>query len=83
MKIFTVNAKGQITLGKELMKHLGAHPGGKVVVEKLPDGRLELKAVAPTGDISDVFGFLKRKGRPSLSLEDINKLTIRGWAGKR
>jgi AbrB family looped-hinge helix DNA binding protein len=83
MTMFTVNAKGQITLGKDVVKHLGAHPGGKVVVEKLPEGRLVLRAVPPTGDISDAFGFVKRKGGPSLSLEDINKLTTRGWVGKR
>jgi len=75
--MFTVNAKGQITLGKDLAKHLSVRPGGKVVVEKLPEGRLVLSAVPSTGDISAAFGFVKRKGGPSLSLEDINNFTTR------
>jgi AbrB family looped-hinge helix DNA binding protein len=83
MSTLTVTAKGQVTLRKELLKHLGVHPGAKLAVEKLPDGRIEIKAVRPTGKISDVFNFLKRKNGPSLSIEDINKIAARGWAGKR
>jgi len=83
MKTFTVGTKGQVTLGKDLTRHLGVRPGGNVIVEKLPGGRVEIKAAPPTGDISDAFGFLKKKGGPSLSAEDINKLAARGWAGKR
>jgi bifunctional DNA-binding transcriptional regulator/antitoxin component of YhaV-PrlF toxin-antitoxin module len=83
MSTLTVAAKGQITLRKDLLEHLGAHPGAKLTVEKLPDGRIEMKAVRPTGKISDVFDFLKGKDGPSLSIEDINKAAARGWAGKR
>ena len=39
MNTLTVTAKGQITLRKELLKHLGVQPGDKIVVDKLPDGR--------------------------------------------
>jgi AbrB family looped-hinge helix DNA binding protein len=80
----TVTAKGQVTLRKDLLEHLGVHPGEKITVDKLPDGRIEVKAARPTGDISDVFGSLKRKrkGRP-LSIEEMNDLIARGWAGKR
>jgi AbrB family looped-hinge helix DNA binding protein len=83
MGTLTVTAKGQVTLRKDLLKHLGVHPGEKIAVEKLPDGRIEMKAVRPTGEISDVFGFLKRKGRPSLSIEEFNQVAKRGWAGRR
>ena len=82
MITLTVNAKGQLTLRKDLLKHLGVHPGEKITVNKLPDGRIELKAARPTGKISDAFGFLKKNG-PSLSIEDITKIAARGWAGKR
>jgi hypothetical protein len=60
------------------------HPGEKITVDKLPDGRIEVKAARPTGKISEVFGYLKtkRKGR-TLSIEDINRIAARGWAGKR
>ena len=84
MSILTVTAKGQVTLRKDLLEHLGVHPGEKIIVDKLPDGRIEVKAARPVGKISDLFGSLKakRRGRP-LSIEEMNKVIARGWAGKR
>lgn len=84
MRTLTVTAKGQVTLRKDLLEHLGVHPGEKITMDKLPDGRIEVKAAQPTGKISDAFGFLKskRKGRV-LSIEDMNEIAARGWAGKR
>jgi bifunctional DNA-binding transcriptional regulator/antitoxin component of YhaV-PrlF toxin-antitoxin module len=79
----TVTAKGQVTLRADLLKHLGVRPGEKITVEKLPDGRIEMKAVRPTGNFSDVFDFLKRKNGPSLSIEEIDEIAARGWAGRR
>ncbi len=83
MSTLTVTAKGQVTLRKEILQHLGVHPGEKVAVEKLPDGRIEVKAARPAGRISDVFNFLKTESGPSLSIEEINKVAAQGWAGKR
>ena len=83
MGTLTVTAKGQVTLRKDLLEHLGVRPGEKFSVEKLPDGRVEVKAARPTGKISDAFDFLKRKGGPSLSIEEMNKIIADGWAGKR
>ena len=83
MHTLTVTAKGQVTLRKDLLEHLGVHPGERITVNKLPDGRIEVKAARPGGKISDVFGFLKRKDGPTLSIEKINEITARGWAGKR
>jgi AbrB family looped-hinge helix DNA binding protein len=83
MSTLTVTAKGQVTLRKDLLNHLGVHPGERITVEKLPDGRIELKAVRRTGKISDVFGMLKREGGPSLTIEEINEAARQGWAGKR
>ena len=84
MSTLTVTAKGQVTLRKDLLEHLGVQPGEKITVDKLPDGRIEVKAAGPTGRISDVFGSLKtkRRGR-ALSIDDMNKIIARGWAGKR
>jgi AbrB family looped-hinge helix DNA binding protein len=83
MSTLTVTAKGQVTLRKDLLEHLGVHPGEKITVDKLPDGRIEVKAARPTGKISDVFNFLKKKKGPSLSIEKINKIAARGWARKQ
>jgi AbrB family looped-hinge helix DNA binding protein len=83
MSTLTVTAKGQVTLRKELLTHLGVRPGEKIVVEALPDGRIEMRAAPPTGKISDVFDFLKTKDGPSLSIEQIDEIAGRGWARKR
>jgi bifunctional DNA-binding transcriptional regulator/antitoxin component of YhaV-PrlF toxin-antitoxin module len=83
MSTLTVTAKGQVTLRKDLLEHLGVGPGEKISVEKLPNGRIEVKAERPTGKISDAFDFLKRKGGPSLSIEEMNEIIADGWAGKR
>ena len=83
MSTLTVTAKGQVTLRKDLLDHLGVHPGEKITVDKLPGGRVEVKAARPSGKISDVFGFLKKENGPSLSIEEINEITAKGWAGRR
>lgn len=83
MSTLTVTAKGQVTLRKDLLRHLGVQPGEKIAVDKLPDGRVEVRAARPTGKISDVFDFLKREDRPSLSIEKMNEIAARGWAGRR
>jgi bifunctional DNA-binding transcriptional regulator/antitoxin component of YhaV-PrlF toxin-antitoxin module len=79
----TVTAKGQVTLRKDLLQHLGVHPGEKISVDKLPDGRIEMKAERPAGKISDVFNLLKRKNGRSLSIKEINDVAARGWRGKK
>jgi len=83
MTTLTITAKGQVTLRKDILDHLGARPGEKVVVDKLPDGRVVIKAARAGGKISDAFNFLKRTDSPVLSIEEINKIAGRGWAGKR
>jgi bifunctional DNA-binding transcriptional regulator/antitoxin component of YhaV-PrlF toxin-antitoxin module len=83
MSTLTVTAKGQVTLRKDLLKHLGVNPGEKITVDKLPDGRIEVKAARPARKISDAFGFLKKKDGPSLSIEEMTEIAARGWAGKR
>jgi hypothetical protein len=52
-------------------------------VNKLPDGRIEVKAARQIGKISDAFDFLKRKNAPSLSIEEMNEVAARSWAGRR
>jgi AbrB family looped-hinge helix DNA binding protein len=83
MITLTVTAKGQVTFRKDVLAHLGIRPGDKIVVDKLPDGRIELKAARPAGRIADVFGFLKQENGPVLSVDDMNGIAAEGWAGKR
>lgn len=82
MNAYTVTAKGQITLRKELLRHLGVHPGEKISIDKLPDGEIRIRAVHATGRISDVFGMLRRDGQRPLSIEEMNEVIAQGWAGE-
>ncbi len=83
MNLLTVTAKGQVTLRKDVLQHLGISPGQRIVVDKLPDGRIEVKAAQPAGRISDVFNFLKKPKGPVLSIDEMNRITARAWAGKK
>jgi bifunctional DNA-binding transcriptional regulator/antitoxin component of YhaV-PrlF toxin-antitoxin module len=82
MGTLVVTAKGQVTLRRDLLEHLGVRPGGKVTISKLPNGTIEIKAAPSTGKISDVFGFLKTKKGNSLSIEGMNDVIARGWGYK-
>jgi AbrB family looped-hinge helix DNA binding protein len=82
MTTLTVTSKGQVTLRKELLQHLGVGPGERVAFEKLPDGRIEVRAERRSGKISDAFKMLKRKNGPKLSIEEMNAIAAKGWAGK-
>jgi bifunctional DNA-binding transcriptional regulator/antitoxin component of YhaV-PrlF toxin-antitoxin module len=83
MAVLTVTAKGQVTLRKEFLAHLGVGPGEKIRLETLPGGRIEVKAARPAGDISDVFDRLKRVDGAKLSVEDIKAITEEAWASGR
>src|SRR3546814_900929 len=37
MNAYTLTSKGQITLRKEFMQHLGVHPGERINIDKGPD----------------------------------------------
>ncbi len=74
MPTLTVTTRGQVTFRKEVLKHLGIQPGGKISLELLPDGRAELKADQPTGSWRQVYGMLKDRGNGArLSIDDINE----------
>lgn len=81
--ILTVTAKGQVTLRKELLEHLGVGPGEKIVVDFLPAGRVEVRSAKSPGTIDDFIGCLDRPGTPSLSLDEIEAIASQGWAGAR
>jgi bifunctional DNA-binding transcriptional regulator/antitoxin component of YhaV-PrlF toxin-antitoxin module len=83
MATLTVTAKGQITLKQELLRHLNVSPGQKVQAEKLPDGRLMVKAAEKSGSIENFIGSLEQKGGPRLTIAQIKKITEEAWAGKR
>jgi bifunctional DNA-binding transcriptional regulator/antitoxin component of YhaV-PrlF toxin-antitoxin module len=78
----TITAKGQITLKQELLRHMNVAPGQKVEAVKLPDGELMVRAAKPTGSIKDFSGSMAKKGGPRLTIEQINEIAAKGWAGE-
>ena len=80
--ILTVTTKGQITLRKEVLEHLGVNPGDQVEVELLPARRIQARAKAGK-PVSTVFGLLKGRANRAMTIEDINEATGAGWSGER
>ena len=69
----TVTTKGQVTLRKEILGHLGVGPGEKVEINLLPGGRVQIKARQQSKSISQLRGFLRDKTDGTrLSLEELN-----------
>ncbi len=77
----TVTAKGQITLRREVLAHLGVRPGDKVDVDLLNDGRMQVRA-RPGKSVATIFGMLAKPGTPRRSIEELNEATAAGWAGE-
>ncbi len=77
-----VTTKGQITLKRDLLQHLGIKPGERIDFEKLPGGELRLRASRPTGTIDGFLGLLAGKTKKVATLEEINEVAAFGWAGK-
>ncbi len=79
----TVTAKGQITLRKELLRHLGVAPGQRLEIAPLPNGRLEVRAAKSAGSIESFIGCGYRPTTKPLTIEEIGEIAAQGWAGCR
>ena len=82
MTTLTVTARGQVTFRKDLLKHLGIEPGEKIELDKLPDGRVALKAARPRGTIDRFVGLLAGKTAKVATIDEINDAAAVGWAGR-
>lgn len=83
MASLTVSSRGQVTLRREVLRHLGIEPGGKIELELLPNGGASLKAAQPKGSVEDFIGMLKGKSKKVATLEEMQQAIADGWAGKR
>lgn len=79
----TVTAKGQVTLKRDLLHHLGVKPGGRIDFYKLPGGELRVRAARPSGKIDSFLGLLAGKTNKVATIEEINEAAARGWAGEK
>jgi AbrB family looped-hinge helix DNA binding protein len=83
MTTLTVTARGQVTLRKDVLQHLGIRPGDKIELDLLPDGRGVIKAARPSGTIANFVGLLAGKTQKVATIEEINEAAAQGWAGKQ
>ena len=83
MTTLTVTAKGQVTLRKELLQHLGVRPGQKIEVDALPGGQLAVRAARPKGSWEEIYGMLAGKTDKVVTIEEMNEAIRKGWAGER
>ena len=81
MTILTVTERGQVTLRKEVLNHLGLKPGDKIELDLLPGGKAVLKAPQRTGTIDDFAGILAGKTKIVATIEEIKEATEKAWAG--
>ena len=82
MAIVTTTSRGQVTLRKELLQHVGIKPGEKLEIDMLPGGEIRGRAVRKKGKIEDVFGMLAGKTDVKLTIEEMNETIAQGWAGE-
>jgi bifunctional DNA-binding transcriptional regulator/antitoxin component of YhaV-PrlF toxin-antitoxin module len=82
MPILTVTARGQVTLGKEVLQHLGIKPGDKIELDLLPGARCIFKAAPPSGTIESFFGLFAGRTSKVATLEEIEKASVDAWSGK-
>jgi antitoxin PrlF len=81
MAILTVTARGQVTLRKEVLQHLGIKPGDKIELDLLPDAKGVLKAAQPGATIAGFVGLLAGRTKKIATLEEINEASAQGWSG--
>lgn len=83
MAILTVTARGQVTLRKEVLQHLGIKPGDKIELDLLPDAKGMLKAAQPSGTIGDFVGLLAGRTTKVATLQELQEASEQAWAGKK
>ncbi|MCJ2118213.1 AbrB/MazE/SpoVT family DNA-binding domain-containing protein [Methylobacterium sp. J-001] len=85
MASLAVTVKGQVTLKRDLLQHLGVKPGERIDFEKLPAGELRVRAARPIGTIDAFLHVLDGKVtlEEPLTIEAMNAITDAGWAGVR
>ena len=83
MAPLTITARGQVTFRRDVLEHLGIRPGEKIEVDKLPKGRVALRAARPAGRIDSFLGVLAGRTSKVATVDEMNEAAAAGWAGRR
>lgn len=70
MSSLAVTMKGEVTLERELLQHLGVRPGERIEFDKMPGGEIRIRAARPAGSINDFIGRHAGKVSKPISIED-------------
>jgi len=76
-----VTAKGQITVKKDLLAHMGVKPGDTIEVKTYGVNAVTLRPVEKTKTWQDLANFLPPTGL-HFTLEEIEEAIQKGWAGE-
>lgn len=71
MATSTLSSKGQITIPREVREELGLEEGDKLEFLVEADGSVRLRPV--TASARELYGLLKRPGRPPVSVDEMNR----------
>jgi AbrB family looped-hinge helix DNA binding protein len=82
MTTLTITAKGQITLKKEILAGLGVTPGDQVEAFVAADGSVVLSPVRVRVSLDDAAGMLHSYATRPVSVEELNRAIVAGWAGQ-
>jgi bifunctional DNA-binding transcriptional regulator/antitoxin component of YhaV-PrlF toxin-antitoxin module len=72
MQIGTITAKGQITMNKDIMGHLGVQSGDRILFKKLSNGTVVIEPEKDLYPIESLFGIL---GKARVHLTDAEMKT--------
>ncbi len=75
----TVTSKGQVTVPKAIREHLRLKPGDRIDFIVGRTGNITMRAVDT--DVRSLRGILKSKRKEPLSIEEMNEVIARGYAG--
>jgi len=76
-----ITAKGQVTLPKAVLEHLGAKPSQQLCATFLPDGRVELRAAGAAPSVTRARGALHRERTEPVSLAEMQNAIERSAGG--
>ena len=80
MPIATLTSKGQVTIPKEVRDRLRLRAGDRVEFVVAEDGTVRVRPVRR--DIRDLAGILHDPKRKPLTVEEMNRIIGKGWAGE-
>lgn len=73
MAVVRATSRGQVTLRKEFLEHIGVRPGDPIDLRKTPNGKLTLERAKSTGNWDDFIGCLRGKTDVRLTIDEINE----------